>query len=179
MFVLSAREVDFCTLTSRRGEQLVQRPGIDYQRKLYSKGKTYKLEDRQTAIQTARQKVLDLKGQSMILVEEGDTISLWYHDKTVEKVNPLLTLDLQELVAAMRNVGGIQIKARLYHLKSYRQCFVGSEAVDWLVSHLKISRQDAVIVGQRLMDENWIHHVVDEQAFQDKYFFYRFRWDEQ
>ena len=179
MFILSSEQVDFCTLSNRIGEQLVQIPGLEYQRKLYIKGETYNQQDRQTAVQKARQKVLELKGQPMILVEECDTLTLWYHDKTVEKVNPLLVMDLQELVAAMRNVGGIQIKERHFHLKSYRQCFVGSEAVDWLVSHLKISRQDAVIVGQRLINENWIHHVLDEQAFQDGYFFYRFRWDEQ
>ncbi|MDV3350675.1 hypothetical protein QGP82_18345 [Leptothoe sp. LEGE 181152] len=178
MFILQAEQVDFCTLNSRIGNQIVQIPGLEYQRKLYIKGETYEQQDRSTAIQKARQKVLELKGQPMILVEEYDTITLWYHDKTVEKVSPLLTLDLQELVAAMRNVGGIHIKERQFHLKSYPQCFVGSEAVDWLVAHLKISRPDAVTVGQRLINENWIHHVLDEQAFQDGYFFYRFRWDE-
>ncbi|NEQ49280.1 MAG: mechanosensitive ion channel protein [Leptolyngbya sp. SIO3F4] len=179
MFILQSEQVDFCTLNSRIGEQTVQRPGIEYQRKLYTKGEIYDLQHRQAAIQKAKQKVLELKGQPMILVEDSGNITLWYHDKTAEKVSPLLTLDLEKLVAAMRNVGGIQIKERQFHLKTYHQCFVGNEAVDWLTYHLKISREDAVRIGQRLIDENWIHHVLDEQAFQDGYFFYRFRWDEQ
>ena len=79
----------------------------------------------------------------------------------------------------MRNVGGIHIKDRIFRLKTYRQCFIGSEAVDWLVSYLKSSREEAVQVGQCLVSENWIHHVLDEQMFQNQYFFYRFRWDEQ
>lgn len=179
MFILQAEQVNFCLLTGRIGQQTVQMRGLEYQRRLYIQGETYHQQDRPAAIQKARQKVLELKGQPMILVEECNTITLWYHDKTVEKANPLMSLDLQELVAAMRNVGGVHIKERQFHLKSYPQCFVGSEAVDWLVGYLKISRQDAVTVGQRLINENWIHHVVDEQAFQDGYFFYRFRWDEQ
>lgn len=179
MFILQSEQVDFCTLKSRIDSQIKYIPGLEYQRKLYIKGEIYDRHQSQAAIQKARQKIVELKGQSTILVEDCDTIVLWHQDKTVEKVNPLHTLDLQALVAAMRNVGGIQIKDRQFHLKNYPQCFIGSEAVDWLVSHLKISRQDAVRVGQRLINENWIHHVLDEQAFQDGYFFYRFRWDEQ
>ncbi|MGD1854772.1 MAG: hypothetical protein ACFB2W_11015 [Leptolyngbyaceae cyanobacterium] len=179
MFILKSEQVDFCTLSRRAGEQSVQLPGIEYQRKLYIKGEIYNQEEKYTGIEKARQKVLERKGQPMILVEDCGTITLWYYDKTVEKVNPLVTLDLQKLVAAMRNVGGLQIKERQFHLKSYQQCFVGSAAVDWLIAYLDISREDAVRVGQRLIDEDWIHHVLDEQAFQDGYFFYRFRWDEQ
>ena len=179
MFILTTEQVDFCTLSSRKGKSVVQMPGLEYQRKLYIKGESYDRQHRQTAIKNARQKVLEMKGQPMILVEDSAAITYWYYNKTVEKVSSLLTLDLSALVAAMRNVGGIQIKERQFHLKTYRQCFVGSEAVDWLVSYLKISRQDAVKVGQRLIDENWVHHVLDEQTFQDYHFFYRFRWDEQ
>lgn len=179
MFILQSDQVNFCTLRRRIGKKSLKVPGLEYQQKLYVKGKSYGQQQKQGAIQKAREKVVELKGQSTILVEDNDTITLWHHDKAVEKLNPLLTLDLKEIVAAMRNVGGIQIKERQFHLKTYRQCFIGSEAVDWLVSHLKISRQDAVVVGQRLVNENWIHHVLDEQAFQDDYFFYRFRWDEQ
>lgn len=179
MFILQSEQADFCTLSSRVGNQTIQIPGLEYQRKLYIKGEIYDEQHKQTAIQKAREKVVERKGQPIILVEDSGTITLWYYDKTVKKVNPLLTIDSKSLVAAMRNVGGVQIKARQFHLKTYHQCFVGSEAVDWLVSYLSISRQDAVKIGQRLINERWIHHVLDEQAFQDGYFFYRFHWDEQ
>ncbi|MEO1350093.1 MAG: mechanosensitive ion channel protein [Cyanobacteria bacterium J06635_15] len=178
MFILQSEQVNYCTLNRHAADTTLQIPGLEYQHKFYVKGETYNREDRQTAIQQARQKLLDMKGQATVLVEECETITLWYHDKTVRKVNSLVALDLKQLVAAMRNVGGIQIKDRQFHLKTYRRCFVGSEAVDWLVSYLSISRKEAVQLGQRLIDENWIHHVLDDQAFQDEYFFYRFRWDE-
>ena len=43
---------------------------------------------------------------------------------------------------------------------------------------LNISREQAVDIGRRLVKEQWIHHVVDQQDFEDGYFFYRFYWDE-
>ncbi|MEM8805250.1 MAG: mechanosensitive ion channel protein [Cyanobacteria bacterium P01_G01_bin.38] len=179
MFILKAEEVDYCTLSKQAADVTTQVPGLEYQHKLYVKGETYDPKDRQIALQQARQKLLEMKGQATLLIEEDETITLWYQDKTVQKVNLLLTVDLKQLVAAMRTVGGIQIKDRQFRLKSYHQCFVGSEAVDWLVADLDISRQAAVRIGQRLIDEGWIHHVLDQQVFQDEYFFYRFRWDEQ
>ncbi|MEM9002060.1 MAG: mechanosensitive ion channel protein [Cyanobacteria bacterium P01_F01_bin.86] len=179
MFILQSEHVKYCTLSNQVANKTMQMPGLEYQRKLYVKGETYEQKDRHNAIQQARQKLLDLKGQATLLVEAGDTITLWHQDKVAQKVNALWTVDLKKLVADMRNVGGIQIKERLFRLKTYRQCFVGSEAVDWLVCHLEISREEAVQIGQRLIQENWIHHVLDEQTFQDEYFFYRFRWDEQ
>ncbi|MGF1523840.1 MAG: hypothetical protein ACFBSF_16100 [Leptolyngbyaceae cyanobacterium] len=179
MFILQSEHVNYCTLSHQVANKTIQMPGLEYQRQLYVKGETYGQKDRPVALQQARQKLLELKGQATLLVEAGDTITIWYQDKAAQKANALWTVDLRQLVADMRNVGGIQIKDRQFRLKTYRQCFVGGEATDWLVSHLKIAREEAVQIGQRLIKENWIHHVVDEQTFQDEYFFYRFRWDEQ
>ncbi|MEM9163758.1 MAG: mechanosensitive ion channel protein [Cyanobacteria bacterium P01_F01_bin.4] len=179
MFILKAEEVDYCTLSRQAADPTTQVPGLEYQHKLYVKGETYDPKDRQIALHQARQKLLDMKGQATLLIEEDETITLWYQDKRVQKVNSLLTLDLKQLVAAMRTVGGIRIKDRQFWLKTYQKCFIGNEAVDWLVADLNISRREAMQIGQRLIDEGWVHHVLDQQVFQDEYFFYRFRWDEQ
>lgn len=179
MFILTSDQVDYCVLSSRVQDETLQIPGLEYQRKLYIKGATYDQNNRQLALQAARDILLNNKGKATLLVEEGETLTLWYHDKSVHKLSSPLMVELKSLVAAMRNVGGVPIKERQFRLKAYPQCFVGKETVDWLVSYLKISRLEAVAIGQRLIDENWIHHVVDEQPFQDDYYFYRFRWDEQ
>lgn len=174
MFILQSEHVNYCLLSRQADNAAAQLPGLEYQHRLYVKGATYDQKERQLALQHARQKLLDLKGQATLLVEEEETITLWHQDKTVQKVNSLVTLDLKALVAAMRTVGGIQIKDRPFRLKTYQKCFVGSEAVDWLVAELNISRKEVVQIGQRLIDEGWIHHVLDQQVFQDEYFFYRF-----
>ena len=179
MFILQSEQVNYCTLSHQVANKTIQMPGLEYQRKLYVKGETYDQRDRQIAIQQARQCLLDMKGQATLLIEAGDTFTLWHQDKAAKKVTTPWTVDLKQVVSAMRNVGGIQIKDRQFRLKTYQRCFVGSEATDWLVANLKIAREEAVQIGQRLIKENWVHHVLDEQAFQDEYFFYRFRWDEQ
>lgn len=72
----------------------------------------------------------------------------------------------------------IRIENRWYNLRFHPRCFVGSEAVIWLMQSLKISHENAILLGQRLIDEKLIHHVTDNHAFKDEYLFYRFYWDE-
>uniref|UniRef100_H9GB63 Rap guanine nucleotide exchange factor 4 n=1 Tax=Anolis carolinensis TaxID=28377 RepID=H9GB63_ANOCA len=72
------------------------------------------------------------------------------------------------------------IRDRKYHLKTYRQCCVGTELVDWIMQqsscvHL---RTQAVGMWQVLLEDGVLNHVDQEQHFQDKYLFYRFLDDE-
>jgi len=72
-------------------------------------------------------------------------------------------------------VSGFEVKDRVYRLKTYKQCFVGSEAVDWMMKNLRCaSRADAVIIGRFLHSANVFRHVADEHTFEDGFFFYRF-----
>ncbi|NEO88280.1 MAG: hypothetical protein F6J87_29085 [Spirulina sp. SIO3F2] len=83
-------------------------------------------------------------------------------------------LNLRELVDAMRSPDGVDVQDRRHQLKTYPQCFVGSEAVDWLVAHLRISREEALEVGQQLIERQWITHVLRNHPFKDEYLFYCF-----
>ena len=87
-------------------------------------------------------------------------------------------IDLGSLVKKMREPNGLEIKDRRFRLQVYVDCFVGSEAVDWMTQTQNLTRLEAVALGQLLVDRKIIHHVVDEQAFRDEYFFYRFYADE-
>ncbi|XP_072220265.1 rap guanine nucleotide exchange factor 4-like isoform X1 [Leuresthes tenuis] len=73
------------------------------------------------------------------------------------------------------------IRDRKYHLKTYRQCCVGTELVDWLVlqSACVLTRSHAVGMWQTLLEEGVLNHVDQELGFQDKYLFYRFLDDEE
>ncbi|KAM6934732.1 rap guanine nucleotide exchange factor 4 [Xenentodon cancila] len=73
------------------------------------------------------------------------------------------------------------IRDRKYHLKTYRQCCVGTELVDWQMQHSSCvhSRLQAVGMWQVLLEEGVLNHVDQEMSFQDKYLFYRFLDDEQ
>uniref|UniRef100_A0A8C1YK08 Zgc:171558 n=1 Tax=Cyprinus carpio TaxID=7962 RepID=A0A8C1YK08_CYPCA len=73
------------------------------------------------------------------------------------------------------------IRDRKYHLKTYRQCCVGTELVDWLLQQSSCvhSRAHAVGMWQVLLEEGVLNHVDHELNFQDKYLFYRFLDDEE
>jgi len=67
-------------------------------------------------------------------------------------------------------------KDRTYRLKTYKNCFVGREAVDAIVATGVVqSRQDAVTLGQALMTSRggMFEHVLRDHDFEDKYLFYR------
>ncbi len=51
------------------------------------------------------------------------------------------------------------IKDRRFHLKSYDNCFVGNEMVNWLVKKGEVeSRLEAVAMMQKLLDHGVVHH---------------------
>ena len=51
------------------------------------------------------------------------------------------------------------IKDRRYHLRTYQNCLVGHEMVDWLLKKGEVeSRKEAVAMMQKLIDNGVIHH---------------------
>ena len=57
---------------------------------------------------------------------------------------------LDTLVAEMKN--DIEIKDRRYNFKTYKKCFLGNEAVDWLLqSTAANTRVEALFVGQLMV----------------------------
>jgi small-conductance mechanosensitive channel len=81
------------------------------------------------------------------------------------------------LAARMREPGGVAIADRRHLFRVHRQCCIGSEIVGWLVTGEKLTRDEAVAVGRRMMEQGLLRHVLDEHGFEDSYLFYRFRDD--
>lgn len=55
----------------------------------------------------------------------------------------------------------VSIKDRRYRLTVYKNCFVGSDAVQWMVtSGAAETREDAVKLGLLLQEEGVIEHCV-------------------
>ena len=64
-----------------------------------------------------------------------------------------------KLISRLRLHDGKLIKDRRYHLRTYPNCFVAQELIDWLVSHKETpDRATAVSLLQHLMDHDIIHH---------------------
>lgn len=72
----------------------------------------------------------------------------------------------------------LEVKDRTYHLKVYKDCFVGTDAVDFIVDYLKLpSREAALKVGQDMNAAvHCLEHVVHDHDDQlkDEKLFYRF-----
>jgi hypothetical protein len=75
---------------------------------------------------------------------------------------------------------GVDVGTHIFHFKRYKRCFIGSEAVDYMVnSNMATNRKDAVLLGQRLSEElNLFHHVKREHKFSDDFKFYRYPEDD-
>lgn len=87
--------------------------------------------------------------------------------------------EVEQLVGQMRGPEGLIITDRRFRLTVYPNCFVGSEAVTWMVKTQKATREAAVRLGQLLVERGVFHHVTDEHSFKDENLFYRFYEDEE
>lgn len=117
--------------------------------------------------------------ENIVYTDNKDKIN---HNKTALLLNSfedkLTEIDLDKLVKEMRGDHGLEIADRRYHLGFYPDCFVGSEALDWIEDTQGFQREEAIELGQILVERGIIHHVTDEHPFQDSYLFYRFYADE-
>jgi Domain found in Dishevelled, Egl-10, and Pleckstrin (DEP) len=81
--------------------------------------------------------------------------------------------DLDEIANDFKN--NVKVEDRTYRLKTYKQVFVGTEAVDYLVdSGATTTREDAVELGKALQEMHIFEHVLRDHEFKDEYLFYRF-----
>lgn len=93
---------------------------------------------------------------------------LHWRDYPVEKI------DLDSLVARMAGQKGVSIKDRHYHLKTYPNCFIGKDAVEWFQKTFYLSEKDSIRLGRRLIRETKIHHVTFQHNFKSEHLFYQF-----
>ena len=93
------------------------------------------------------------------------------------RINSLQFDKILQIAHAMRR--GVPITDRVYRKKVYRSCFVGSEAVSWMVREgYADTRGDAVEFGRRLVQLDVVKHVCDDHDFKDRHLFYSFLVDE-
>lgn len=71
---------------------------------------------------------------------------------------------------------GFELKDRRYRLRLYRNCFVASEAVDWMIQYkFASSRDQAVDLGNVLLDRKVFHHCTNpNKRFKDEFSLFTF-----
>jgi hypothetical protein len=70
----------------------------------------------------------------------------------------------------------LDVRDRTWRLHDYPQCFVGSEAVPWLMEAFDRPRHEAIAIGQALGALGLLVHVTHDHPFLDDYLFYRLAW---
>lgn len=81
--------------------------------------------------------------------------------------------DLEGIVKLLEQ--GLDVKDRRYHLKLYKSCFIGTDAVEFMISNgITANEDDAVLIGRLLVEAGYIAHVLREHDFENKHLFYRF-----
>ena len=95
-----------------------------------------------------------------------------------EKVS-LKGTDLDQLRKSFRKIVDIRDRQYGFPAKTYRSCFVGSEAVAQMIAQgLAADEDDAVRLGNVMLNAGIFHHVQRAHAFKNEYLFYRFASDE-
>ncbi|KAF2855605.1 hypothetical protein T440DRAFT_158766 [Plenodomus tracheiphilus IPT5] len=84
-------------------------------------------------------------------------------------------IDLKKLAEDLQGEKGIQMLDRRWHLKLHQNCFVGFDLTNWLLSNIKDveTRDEAVEVGNDLMNKGLFVHVQRRHQFRDGNFFFQ------
>ncbi|KAG7335877.1 hypothetical protein KOW79_000570 [Hemibagrus wyckioides] len=111
--------------------------------------------------------------------KEMDSIGNTMQNKAAELERMAEVLITGEQLRLRLHEGKV-IKDRRHHLRTYPNCFVAKELIDWLIEHKEATDRDmAIKIMQKLLEQSIIHHVCDEhKEFKDMKLFYRFRKDD-
>ncbi len=202
MLFLDYTQVKYCKL--KNNDRAIT--GLIYNGNVFTRAKAFPKEELEAAIKECREEYLDHEERSKIatlLVKDKNSVGIWMQSdrfkasdaiaSSEEKQSPdaklssasssqpksdLSKISVRQIASEMRSETGVEIKTRRYKLKLYQRCFLGNEAVDWIVKRVNISRADAVRLGQKMLDKNIFDHATNEHQFKDEELFYRFRDDE-
>ena len=82
-----------------------------------------------------------------------------------------------QLINALRS--SIAIKDRRHRLKLHQKVFLGSDAVNFFMVHLRVNLSEAIKIGNQLIREKIFHHVYDDHLLENNaHLFYRLYEDE-
>ena len=200
MLFLDHTQVKYCKIQHQ--DKTIS--GLIYNDNLFIREKAFPKEEMEAAIKECREEYLDHVERSQIatlLVKDQKSVGIWMQNN--EHKSKIISYDedsgdssgiqaatstknhsnsnrisLRQLTAQMRSENGVEIKTRRQKLKLYHRCFLGNEAVTWISEKTKLSRQDAIKLGQKMIEKGFFHHVMDEHQFKDEELFYRFNEDE-
>ncbi|KAJ9167065.1 hypothetical protein P3X46_021744 [Hevea brasiliensis] len=86
---------------------------------------------------------------------------------------------IDELALIVRKMQeSIVVKDRFYKMRRFSNCFLGSEAIDFLSEDQYLEREEAIEFGRKLASKLFFRHVLDENLFEDGNHLYCFLDDD-
>lgn len=84
-------------------------------------------------------------------------------------------IDIKKLAEDLQGEKGIPMLDRRWHWRLHYNCFIGFDLTSWLLSNFKDieTRDEAVDLGNQLMNKGLFQHVQKRHAFRDGNFFYQ------
>lgn len=81
------------------------------------------------------------------------------------------TIRIDDVTSFLHGAKGL-VADRTWRGVNFSQCMVGSEVVDAVVSNFRLTRAEATVLGQSLVDLGLLRHVADEHPFADATLYY-------
>ncbi len=85
-------------------------------------------------------------------------------------------IGVADMIDWLDQAGDLEVATRQYLLKSYEECFIGTELVQSLAAHWQVSIERAVEIGNWMVDAGFLYHVVRERHLEAENYFYRLCW---
>jgi len=119
--------------------------------------------------------VLSLGLENSPLTEIGEAVDPTSALFTEAELYRTTNIDLHKLAMDLQGDHGIRMRDRRWHFKMHLNCFLGSDLTGWLLSKFKDieTREEAIELGNQLMQRGMIQHVSKKHRFRDGYYFYQ------
>ena len=85
-------------------------------------------------------------------------------------------VSLVDMIDWLDQAGELPSETRQYLLKSYEECFSGTQLAQALAAHWQVSMERAIEIGGWMVDAGFIYHVARERHFEAENYFYRLCW---
>ncbi len=85
-------------------------------------------------------------------------------------------IGMSDMIDWLDQAGELQPETRQYLLKSYEECFSGTQLAQALADHWQVSMERAIEIGGWMVDAGFLYHVARERHFEAENYFYRLCW---
>uniref|UniRef100_H2Y5P3 Uncharacterized protein n=1 Tax=Ciona savignyi TaxID=51511 RepID=H2Y5P3_CIOSA len=124
----------------------------------------------------------------VLLAKDKDEKEAWLNEFVMEREKRKMSMDQRDTIDVIHGRGrriyyklthqGL-IKDRKSKMRTHPKSLLGNELVQWLVDNKESkSIDEAIMLGQALLDCGIIHHVQDRHHFRNEGILFRFRYDD-